>query len=85
MRQYNYLIRVLSNLPNTNRVHKRVVPVDPSGRREGIKGILTRDTCIGMMYGERIHVLFGRADAYDVRTLLSDHRGLLERCHPQIL
>jgi hypothetical protein len=88
MGQFKYLIRVLSDLPNTNRVHKRIVPVDPSGRREGIKGILTRDFWIGMIYSERIHVLLGRVDAYEaaiVRALLSDYWGLLERCHPQIL
>ncbi len=46
-------IHVLSSFPNSNRVHKRVVPVGPaSGRRFDVT---TRDICISMTYGERIH------------------------------
>jgi hypothetical protein len=47
----------------------------------GIKGISTRDVCIGMIYCERIHALLRRAHAYEaaiVCALLSDLRGLVE-------
>lgn len=88
MRRHKYLIRVLYSLPNTSRIHKRIFPVGPRGRREGVKGISIRSLCIGMKYGERIHVLLGRAQAYEaaiVCAFLSDLRGLVERCQPQIL
>ncbi len=87
MGQCKYLIRVLSKFPNSNRVHKRIAPIAPSGRRFGIKSILTRDICISMTC-EGIHVLLGRAYAYEsaiVGALFSDLWGLVERCQLQIL
>ncbi len=88
MRQCKYLIRVLSGFPNSNRAHKRIIPLAPSGRRLGVKSISTKDVCISMTYGERIHVLLGRAYAYEtaiVCALFSDLWGLVERYQLQIL
>ena len=59
MGQCKYLIRILSSFPNSNRVHERIVPVGPGGRRESVKSISTRNACIAMIYGKRIHILLG--------------------------
>jgi hypothetical protein len=88
MGQCKYLIRVLSGFPNSDRVYKRIIPLAPSGRRLGVKSISTKYVCISMTYGERIHVLLGRAYAYEtasVCALFSDLWRLVERCQLQIL
>lgn len=80
--QRKYLVRVLSSLPDANRILKRTEPLGTSSRRLSVKGVSTRYGCICMKYSERIHVLLGRTHADEAATVcafLADFRGPVER------